>query len=317
MSNHPTSTDIPHGHYCIAHDGSKTHTFRVFKEIFLVNASAEFMRDDEYSIGDTIMDVDQGGQAAGATAMPSAAQTGHVGAMRRRKVRVNKAFGRIYQHINDRRIREMLNALPRDDRLARDAWLLVLRMCDTEPTDLNVQEFEREWAQSTIENTVGYQLETITLFVKILNSIDARMPADRKYTEDEMCRKLLACLSRVDQISADAVKELKAAPGSRTFEHPGAAAVPAQGGNPAVPAVPPTRGRQVGNGPGTKSAGYMVREATGRGARKRDRVTMGEQCMDRVVEGKYEWRDAGLRPKRRRDPGKEDSGRPPGRQRTE
>ena len=54
MSNHPTSTDIPHGHYCVAHDGSKTHTFRVFKEIFLVNASAEFMRDDEYSIGDTI-----------------------------------------------------------------------------------------------------------------------------------------------------------------------------------------------------------------------------------------------------------------------
>ena len=140
--------------------------------------------------------------------MPSAAQTGHVGAMRRRKVRVNKAFGRIYQHINDRRIREMLNALPRDDRLARDAWLLVLRMCDTEPTDLNVQEFEKEWAQSTIENTVGYQLETITLFVKILNSIDARMPAGRKYTEDEMCR---------------------------TFEHPGTPAVPAQGGNPAVP----------------------------------------------------------------------------------
>ena len=57
------------------------------------------MRDDEYSIGDTILDVDQGGQAAGATAMPSAAQTGHVGAMRRRKVRVNKAFGRIYQHL--------------------------------------------------------------------------------------------------------------------------------------------------------------------------------------------------------------------------
>ena len=83
-----------------------------------MNACAEFMRDDEYSIGDTIMDVDQGGQAVGATAMPSAAQTGHVGAMRRRKVRVNKAFGRIYQHINDRRIREMLNALPE----IRHAW---------------------------------------------------------------------------------------------------------------------------------------------------------------------------------------------------
>ena len=98
----------------------------------------------------------------------------------------------------------------------------------------------------------------------------------------------------------------------------------------AAPQTPPSsaagkRTRKVGGYDETtgrrkkqrKSTGYMVREATGRGARKRDRVTMGEQCMDRVVEGKYEWRDAGLRPKRRRDPGKEDSGRPPGRQRTE
>ena len=46
-------------------------------------------------------------------------------------------------------------------------------------------------------------------------------------------------------------------------------------------------------------------------------MTMGEKCMDRVVEGKYEWRDAGLRPKRRRDPGKDDTGRPPGRRRME
>ena len=42
--------------------------------------------------------------------------------------------------------------------------------------------------------------------------------------------------------------------------------------------------------------GYMLRgRALSYRGRKRDAIEMGEAALDRVVDGRYEWRDAGLR----------------------
>ena len=101
-----------------------------------------------------------------------------------------------------------------------------------------------------------------------------------------------------------------------------AAAAADDDGNPPGARRPRRKRKEVGNYDETErrtrkrtGGGYMVRNTQRHGQQRKDRVVMGEACIDKIVAGAYEWRDAGLRPKRRRDPGKQDEGRPPGRPR--
>ena len=73
--------------YCDPHDGSRTPNFLRFKRNFMTGSSAHFLHEDDYSLWQACQDTDQGGNAAGADAMPGAQQAGHLNAVRRRKKR--------------------------------------------------------------------------------------------------------------------------------------------------------------------------------------------------------------------------------------
>ena len=137
--------------YCDPHDGSRTHYWRVFERNFRVGASADFMREDEHSIWSVIDDTHQGGLAVGAPALPGHAQAGHAAAARRQTVRVAVAFARIYDHINNEHLREMMVALPNDMRRARAAWLLVLDNCSMGTSDLNVQAIDTSNTNAVVQ----------------------------------------------------------------------------------------------------------------------------------------------------------------------
>ena len=85
-----------------------------------------FNNEDDYSIWEACEDMDQGGLRTslgqGADPMSGAQQNGHTNAVRRRKKRQNKAFERVYAHVDDERIKEMLDALPPSDRRGAEAW---------------------------------------------------------------------------------------------------------------------------------------------------------------------------------------------------
>ena len=67
-----------------------------FKRDFKVGAAALFNHEDDYSIWEGCIDMDQGGQGQGADPMPGANQNGYSNAVRRRKKRQNKVFERVY-----------------------------------------------------------------------------------------------------------------------------------------------------------------------------------------------------------------------------
>ena len=71
-------------------NGSRTPGFLKFKRDFETGADALFLTDDDYSIWQACIDMDQGGQGAGADALPGGG-AGHAAAVRKRKKRQTKA----------------------------------------------------------------------------------------------------------------------------------------------------------------------------------------------------------------------------------
>ena len=104
--------------FCDPWNGSKTPGFRKFKRDFLTGMGATFMHEDDYSLESAVLDTDQGGQAAGADALPAQGQSGYANAVRRRRRRQAKAYERVYAHIDDERLKEMLDAIAANDRRA-------------------------------------------------------------------------------------------------------------------------------------------------------------------------------------------------------
>ena len=203
---------------CDAWNGSRTPGFLKFKRDLQAGLSALFLHEDDYSVWQAMTDTDQGGQAAGADALPAQGQNGHVNAVRKRKRRQCKAFERVYAHVDDERLREMLSALPDDDRRGAGAWALVLAECDQGTTDLEILDIKAEFESASIEKTVGYSADTVTLFARELNSLNARLPAGKKYSPTDMSIKILSSIISPETLALEALAELKAATGNRRFE---------------------------------------------------------------------------------------------------
>ena len=142
-------------------NGSRTPAFLKFKRDFAAGADSFFMPEDDWSIWQACIDTDQGGLGQGADPFPAQGQNGHANAVRKRRKRQAKAFSIIYQHMDDERLKEMLHALPHNDRRGAEAWALVLRECDQGVSDLEILDLKRDFTEASIESDVGYTEETI------------------------------------------------------------------------------------------------------------------------------------------------------------
>ena len=147
--------------------------FLKFKRDFKTGSEALFLQDDDHSIWSACTDLDQGGSAAGAEAMPGATAAGYTNAVRRRKKRQAKAFWAVYAHVSDERLREMLDALPSDGSRGAAAWALLIRECDQGTSDLEIMLIRGDFTNATIEMNVGFSEDTIIKFSRLLNSINA------------------------------------------------------------------------------------------------------------------------------------------------
>jgi hypothetical protein len=144
--------------FCDPWNGSKTPAFRKFVRDFRAGADAQFLQDDDHSVWQACIDTDQGGRDPLAEAMPGATQAGYTNAVRRRKRRQNTAFKAIYNHIENERLREMLDALPSDDRRGAAAWALIKTQCDEGTSDLQLEDIKGEFILASIEKDIGYSL---------------------------------------------------------------------------------------------------------------------------------------------------------------
>ena len=203
---------------CDAWNGSRTPAFRKFKRDFQAGTSAMFLQDDDHSVWHALTDVDQGGQGANAEPLPGVNQAGHANAVRRRRKRQAKGYQIVYVHIDNERIKEMLSALPLDDRRGTSAWSLVLRQCDQGTSDLQIEEIKLDFANLSVEKDIGYSEETMTQFSQMIDSINSRFPIAKKKDDSELTIKFLSNIIHPDPLALGAVTEIDAPEGTRRFE---------------------------------------------------------------------------------------------------
>ena len=163
-------------------DGVKGLRWHLFAQAFKAGAAADFIGEDDESMWEACTDVDTGGNAVGATAMPTAAAA-LAKAIRMRKKRQAKAYKFVYKHVDDERIKELLDALPMDDRRGAEAWALLESQCKPDQDDLAHMTIRGEWTSATIEKDVGYSVNTITEWQRLLVGINAKLPPGEKYSE--------------------------------------------------------------------------------------------------------------------------------------
>ena len=125
-------------------DGIKGQRWHQFVQAFKAGAAAEFLGEDDESIWDACTDVDTGGNGVGATPMP-AAGAALAKAQRMHKKRQAKAYKLVYRHVDDERIKELLDSLPMDDRRGAEAWALLISQCKPDEDDLANMTIRSEW----------------------------------------------------------------------------------------------------------------------------------------------------------------------------
>ena len=81
---------------------------------------------------------------------------------------------------------KLLNALPMDDRRGAEAWALLRSQRKPDQDDFSTMTIRSEWHNATIEKDVGYSINTITEWQRLLVGINAKLPPGDKYSENEL-----------------------------------------------------------------------------------------------------------------------------------
>ena len=180
-------------------------------------AEAEFLKDDDFSMHDVYTQHGQGdlhGPAMPAGGAPLAT------AARKCKKRQLKAKKELSQAQQDKRLREMIIALPIGDAQARvggvgvgaRAWLLLEQECSQPMSALEKRLIRVKYDRATIRALVGFCPTSITDFNRQLNSILHELPAADRPSDTERSEKILECVSNEapDALALEATKELQA-----------------------------------------------------------------------------------------------------------
>ena len=190
--------------------GKKGVQFEHFERDF--GAAMAMDQDDDNDLEETMLGTDIGGDNDN-TPNPTLSQR------RRRTKRIKNLYGHLYRHVADLRLREMMHATARND--GRAAFQLLEQHCRRDITDLEMFDLNSEWDSATFVTTVGISIDTITNFSRFISGLNARRPAGRRKDDDDLTLKFLSCFTPAVNmpLSLDAHKELRAAPGARTYHN--------------------------------------------------------------------------------------------------
>ena len=158
---------------------------------------------DDWNLWDGAAGTDQGGDAAGAVALP--AGHGLAGAQGRRNRRQNKLWSILCEVPRDETMKNLLLALPSGDLavptggfhgIGRRAFLLLEQHGTAPFDDEYIQRKNAEFTLATIINLVGYSEGSIAKFMRELGNLVFLVPAAQQPDENRYCTKLLECLSK-------------------------------------------------------------------------------------------------------------------------
>ena len=90
----------------------------------------------------------------------------------------------IYLHIEDERLKEMLDAIDDPDNAGYAAWQLVMQECGEGSSDLEIIKFQAAFNSATIVNTVGHKIDTMTAYARHLNALNVRIPQGKRFDND-------------------------------------------------------------------------------------------------------------------------------------
>ena len=200
---------------CRPYSGKKGISFEIWARDFQAAMAGEYIdSNDMNNLEETMLGTDIGGDVylAGGGAGANQVET------RRRNKRLRVLYSHIYRHVNEPRLREMIASQANND--GRAAFQLLVRNCRERVTDLEMQAQDMQFDGVSIEKDIGCSADTITLLDRLLCGLNARRPADRRKTDDQMTLKLLSCLSHTFSISLnmEAQKEIRAQPAARMFQ---------------------------------------------------------------------------------------------------
>ena len=202
---------------CAPHDGSRGLAFFTFADAFLTAIATIDLRDsnETYDLYETLVGVDDSGEAAPAAPLPTSGV-----AVRRRAKRLKWAFSHLYKHITDDALRRMITNEAHND--GRAAWRIIQRECDQPITELELEEMRQNVRGMTIAHSVGYTEYSVSRFRRALVDENSKIPvpADR-ITENDLCVIVLNAISKASPHLAPVTDtELKAAPAARQFVYP-------------------------------------------------------------------------------------------------
>ena len=144
-------------------------------------------------------------------------------AMARHRKRNKTLYAHLYAHLADLRLREMLSAMcPRD---GRRAFQYLEQQCARQITDLELFAHNKEWEDASITSCIGVKVDSVTMFSRYLNGLNARRPIGSRKSNDELTLKLLSCITNdlSPTLAMEAQKELRNPPHLRQFTIPGTA----------------------------------------------------------------------------------------------
>ena len=203
---------------CAPYQGRKGVKWRTFDTDF---GNAMMAHDDEdASFEETMRGTDIGGDVYVAMLNPAglAMYAPVTGVQTRRRVkRLRKLFSMLYKHIDEPRLREMISDQCGHD--GRAAFVLLDQHCSLAITDLESVAIDAEWERASIPFSIGVTLESITLFVRLINGLNSRRPAGMKKSQDDLCKKLLLSITYNlnPTLAHEAALELRATAANRKF----------------------------------------------------------------------------------------------------
>ena len=131
---------------------------------------------------------------------------------------VKHLFGYLYRHVADLRLQEMMFLQAQSD--GRVAYLVLDQACRRDITDLELTRLNQDFDNSSIEADVGITSDSITLFGRHLNGVNARRPENMRKNDNDLTLRLLYSINGNlnSSMHLDALKEICAAPHKRDYQ---------------------------------------------------------------------------------------------------
>jgi hypothetical protein len=211
--------------------------FERFQEHLSNRLQREFLKDDNFSLGQTLEGMDAYGevvQADPATAqrLPSdpalnaAERRAAVEEMRMHDRRLRVLASYVITHLLDANLKTMIKATHPID--GYKAFKLLKAHCFREPNNITILAMNRTWADCDFAS-VGIDENSIGGMIRYLYHLNNLRPVARRYNETEIVEKLLSCFKPTISatLSHTAMIELAATEANRMFQLPAAGGLPA------------------------------------------------------------------------------------------